>query len=128
MGVMILSVGLGGAIGAVSRFAVSHLLTSRWGLAGWIPTLGVNITGCLLIGLLAGWAALSGQLSDTARGALAVGFLGSLTTFSSFTLDAYGFWARAYITGLILYLGLSVLCSLGAFAAGFIIIRFCLAS
>lgn len=74
---------LGGAIGAMSRLAITTAQTrwTRW--PAWTGTLAANLLGCLLVGLAAGLA------SDTHWiHALAVtGFCGAMTTFSSFALD-----------------------------------------
>ena len=91
---MFLSVGAGGAIGAMTRYGIAVWMAERFGAASWTATLAVNIAGCFLMGIIAAYLAISAPLSETARGFLAVGFLGSLTTFSSFALDGYGFWLR----------------------------------
>ncbi len=120
---MFLSVGIGGAIGAILRFAIGLFVNERFGAAGWLATLSVNIAGCALMGMLAAYIAQSGQIPESARAFLAVGFLGSLTTFSSFTLDGYGFWLRGDIIGASLYVGTTVFFSLMAFAAGYLFLK-----
>jgi CrcB protein len=83
-----LAVGSFGFFGAVLRFAIS-----RWvGVASFpYGTLVVNILGSLLIGYLvmvfqssSGWGA---QIPDWAKTGITVGFLGALTTFSTFSLE-----------------------------------------
>jgi CrcB protein len=78
----ILIVGFGGGFGAICRFAIAWGCQRFLTLAAPIGTLIANVTGCFLIGLLIG----SGKAdqSDTARLLLGVGFLGGLTTFSTF--------------------------------------------
>ncbi len=51
-------------------------------------TLLVNLLGCLLVGLLAGWLEGRDVLREEVRLALVVGVLGGFTTFSSFALEA----------------------------------------
>lgn len=84
-----LAVGAGGALGAMARHGINHLIHQR-SLGSTFP-LGIfliNIAGSFAIGLIAGLAAGSRlQLSETARTFLIVGFLGGFTTFSSFSLD-----------------------------------------
>lgn len=84
----ILLVATGGAFGALVRFAISSGLSRfenhpfPWG------TLVANVVGCFLIGLLIG----SG-LADrhhAARLGFGVGFLGALTTFSTFGAETVG--------------------------------------
>ncbi|WP_294292316.1 fluoride efflux transporter CrcB [uncultured Sphingomonas sp.] len=77
----------GGAVGAGAR----HLF-GRWTLTAFGPdypygTLGVNLIGALLMGLLVGLLAGRGG-SEQARLLLGVGVLGGFTTFSAFSLDA----------------------------------------
>lgn len=73
-----------GALGAVSRAALSDWLnTSTYPLG----TLCVNLLGCLLLGIITGVGLHSTLLPEQWRIPLATGFLGSLTTFSTFTLE-----------------------------------------
>jgi CrcB protein len=82
-------VGAGGAIGAMARHGLNHLVHQRT-LSSTFP-LGiflVNVTGSIVIGLIAGLIA-SGRLhwTNPARTFVIVGVLGGFTTFSSFSLD-----------------------------------------
>ncbi len=76
-----------GAAGALSRYVVSGVV-QRWcggGEAFPAGTLLVNVAGCLLIGLLAG--SHTHAMSVEVRHGLSAGFLGGLTTFSTFGLE-----------------------------------------
>ncbi|MCB2155156.1 fluoride efflux transporter CrcB [bacterium] len=86
-----LLVALGGSAGAVARFATSawigNLSESRfpWG------TFAVNIAGCFFLGFVG--TMVAERLTDTPtiwRYAVAVGFLGSFTTFSTFKFETQG--------------------------------------
>ena len=125
---MFLSVGAGGAVGAMARYGVGVLLAERLGTAGWMATLAVNAAGCLLMGMLAAYMAGSAQISEPLRGFLAVGFLGGLTTFSTFILDGYGFWLRGDFAGAAAYIVASLLLSIAGFAIGFWLLRTALGS
>ncbi len=77
-------IGFAGGIGVLLRFVVSG-----WGqkLAPGIFPLGtviVNVTGCLLIGILGGVLTGTGLVRDEVRLAILVGLLGGFTTFSAF--------------------------------------------
>lgn len=75
-------------VGAVMRYLVGRGVFAATG-AAWFPygTLTVNIAGCLLIGLLAGFAEARQALSPETRAFLLVGLLGGFTTFSAFGLE-----------------------------------------
>ena len=79
----------GAVAGAPLRYFVgSRVQSLHWGFLPW-GTLAVNITGCLLIGLILGIAEQRDTLSREARLLLVTGFLGSYTTFSAFGWETY---------------------------------------
>jgi CrcB protein len=82
----IILVMLGGSLGALLRYAVSTVLLQKLGgLFAW-GTSAVNIIGCLLIGIAAGFT--ERLLMPRALWLLLVtGFLGGFTTFSTFSLE-----------------------------------------
>ena len=78
-------VGIGGAFGAIARhlvnqMAMTHLNSSLMG------TFIVNISGSFVLGILAGILSSYPNLPEGTRLFMAVGFLGSYTTFSTFSL------------------------------------------
>ena len=81
----LLLIGAFGALGAIGRALLSGWLNpDRLGAGMPWGTIAANLLGSLLIGLLIG---LSGRLPEPWRSALTTGFLGSLTTFSTFNLE-----------------------------------------
>jgi CrcB protein len=84
------AVAVGGALGSVARHAVNRAVFDRWPAALPAGTAFVNLTGCFVIGLLAGLAA-SERLTLRApwREFVFVGLLGGFTTFSTFGLDTF---------------------------------------
>ena len=115
---MFAAVGAGGALGAMTRYAVSQIAGGGiFGLAGPMATLMVNIGGSMIMGALAGGVAAGMVLPEAWRGFIAVGFLGALTTFSSFALDTGQLAARQGMPMAALYVGLSICLSLAAFFA-----------
>ncbi len=77
---------LGGALGALARWGVAEALPRTDGGWPW-ATLLVNLTGCLLMGLLLGALAARDPEPAWARPFLAVGVLGGFTTFSAFAVE-----------------------------------------
>lgn len=78
---------LGGSLGAASRYGVGLLTARLWGTSFPWGTLVVNMTGCFLIGVLFALADRFRFLTPDIRVLLITGYLGALTTFSSFTLE-----------------------------------------
>ena len=92
---------VGGGLGAGSRFFLSYILRdlSIFGFAA--STLIINILGCFLIGFLMGDDIFS---SKPLHLFLGFGFLGSFTTFSTFTKEAILFYDQIGVTESFLYL------------------------
>jgi CrcB protein len=80
-------VGLGGAVGAVARFAVSRWALARFGASFPVGTLLVNVSGSFVLGVLAGLVTRGAGVPYGARLLLGVGFCGAYTTFSAFAID-----------------------------------------
>lgn len=98
------AVALGAALGAWLRWVLAIVLN---GAFPWLPpgTLVANLAGGYLIGLAVAWLETTGGLSPEVRLFVVTGFLGSLTTFSTFSGEAvalllearYG-WAAAHVS------------------------------
>src|SRR5210317_2131015 len=82
-----ISIGLGGSLGAISLYCVSTATYSLLGNNFPYGTLMVNVTGSLVMGFLTVVLVQRFDVSDEIRLALIVGFLGSFTTFSTFSMD-----------------------------------------
>ncbi|MDE5968893.1 MAG: fluoride efflux transporter CrcB [Muribaculaceae bacterium] len=105
----ILTVALGGALGATCRFLAQAVmpLSSRWGL------IAVNLTGCLLIGIV--WRL---QPSRALSLLLVTGVLGGFTTFSSFGFDTLTLLREGRLAEALGYVAVSVLGGLALTAVG----------
>jgi CrcB protein len=78
---------LAGALGSGARYLISLWATQRFGAAFPYGTLIVNVVGCFLIAAILESALAASALSPTLRLALATGFVGGLTTYSSFAYE-----------------------------------------
>lgn len=83
-----LLIAIGAALGANARYLVSVSAGNRFGADFPYGTFIVNVTGSFILGFLLTLGTGRLQLSPEARLLLAVGFLGSFTTFSSYTVES----------------------------------------
>ncbi len=104
-------VGLGGAFGAMLRYAISLLLPVALGQFPW-ATWYANVIGCALAGVFLAASEKYALLQGDGRLLLLVGFLGGFTTFSSFGLESFNLWRHGYM-------GLALLYSLSSLLVGF---------
>ncbi len=111
---MWLYIAIGGAFGTVSRYGVT-LGAARLGATGFpYATLTVNVVGSFLIGLFVVWLGGRTEINSALRPLIQVGFLGALTTFSTFSLDALILLEQGRFTQAGLYIVASVLVCLAA--------------
>ena len=120
----ILLVGLGGVIGAVSRYLLGDWVARISG-DHWFPfgTLVINVTGCLAIGFLAGLADSRGLFSSEARVFMLIGIIGSFTTFSTFGYESIELMRGGLFFAAVLNIVLQVVIGLGAVWAGGVLAR-----
>lgn len=104
----ILSIFIGGAIGALLRYCVYNLFESTSFF--YIATFLVNMIGCFVIGFATYiFGRKANKLSVCMKNFLTIGLAGGLTTFSTFALDLYKFVSLGNISGLFIYMLVSVL-------------------
>ena len=120
---MILSIALGGALGAAGRHVVGHVVAERLGRAFPYGTLSVNILGSFLMGFLVVALASRFDASPELRGFLAVGVLGGFTTFSAYSLEIALLFERGAMQMSILYAFLSVILAVSALFGGMMVGR-----
>lgn len=106
-----------GGLGAAARFLLDTAVARRNRLSTPLGTVVVNVTACLLLGLLTGWG-LRHSGHDVLVAALGVGFLGGYSTFSTASVEgARLLLAERSIVALVHAVGMFVL-SLAAAALG----------
>lgn len=106
---LVSAVAAGGAIGTLLRFATGNYVNAHWPQHFYLATFAVNVVGCLIIGYCYGLFAMRPDVSLAVRSAIMVGFLGGLTTFSSFSLDTLRLLETEQAPLAFLYAGATVL-------------------
>ena len=118
--IVFLGAGIGGALRHGVNIAALRLLG-----AGTFPygTLGVNVVGSFLMGLIAEYFALKSGLPMQLRLFLTTGILGGFTTFSAFSLDAALLWEKGQAGAAFAYVTGSVVLALGALFLALMLVR-----
>jgi len=119
-----LTVGCGGFVGSVLRYALS-LLGQRYSVTFPHGTLWANLGGCLILGAVSALASKTEVLSPTTRLLLATGVCGGFTTMSTFTYETFKFLQDAeylYAAGyfFLTLVGCMAFFMLGLYAVSFI--------
>jgi CrcB protein len=114
---------IGGGVGAAIRHGMNIGAARSLGTAFPYGTLIINVTGSLVMGLIAGYFALKGDASQQWRLFLTTGILGGYTTFSAFSLDAALLYERGEVSAAAIYVIASVALSIAGLFAGFAIVR-----
>ena len=120
---MIFAIAAGGALGAVSRYYIYG--TSLRALGDGFPygTMMVNIIGSLAMGILIALFDSYWQPSPQVKMFLMTGFLGALTTFSNFSMDAVLMFEKGDVIQSSFYVAGSVFFSVFALFTGMLIVR-----
>ncbi len=111
---------LGSALGAPARYLLDTLIQSRhervlpWGT--WV----INVTGCFALGLLTG-IAQDHVMDARVMATVATGFLGSYTTFSTFTWETMRLVEDGVFVAALANIALSVAVGMAAAAAGLLL-------
>ncbi len=119
----VLLVGVAGAFGAMSRYAVGLLAERLLGTHFAFGTLLVNVVGCLALGFLLEVERGTDLISHPARLLLAVGFLGAFTTFSTFGYETLRYFQSGSGQLGLLNISANLILGLGAVWLGFMAAR-----
>jgi CrcB protein len=114
----ILAVAAGGALGAVARYLLAVRLYAQFGIDFPWGTLGVNVLGSLVLGVVLALVEERGAFTPETRTFITVGFLGGMTTFSTFVYESWQFARDGDPLRMIGYVSISLIVSLVAFSAG----------
>ena len=110
----ILLVGLGGCIGSIVRYKLGawilHHHSPDWRFP--LGTFTVNVLGCLVAGVLAGFVERQDMFSADTRILLFTGFLGGFTTFSAFGVETVFLLRRGELWVALCYILSSVACGI----------------
>ena len=117
-------VGMGGALGAISRMLISNYINRNFSLTFPIGILTINILGSFIIGLIMGGMYLKVNSGDVKfLPFLVTGFLGRFTTFSSFSLETLYLFQEGRLTQAISYVALTMIgCLIGVYI-GAVLVR-----
>jgi CrcB protein len=113
----------GGGLGATLRHGVNVVCPRLFGTAFPYHTFIINITGSIVMGLIAGYLAFKGEASQPWRLFLMTGILGGYTTFSAFSLDTALLYERGEIGSALFYVLGSVVFSILGLVAGLALMR-----
>ena len=118
-----LLVALGGALGAIARYAVGAWAAQRFGPRFPVGTFVINLSACFLIGLVIEYLNRHTGLSVAWRFLIPTGFIGAYSTFSTFEFEAWTEYTRgAYAVGA-LYVAASLVGGFASVALGVITAR-----
>ncbi|GIM44705.1 putative fluoride ion transporter CrcB 1 [Collibacillus ludicampi] len=95
-------VGIAGVLGALFRYDLGLLIHSWWSLSFPLETLLINYLGCIILGWFTPWAASHKNFPSWIRVGFGTGFIGSFTTFSTFSAETLaliqkGLWGIAIL-------------------------------
>ena len=118
---ILFAVGTGGFFGAVSRFVLSGWVQKLTGASFPYGTLAVNVLGSFMIGFLVLYFEQS--VSPQQKALVITGFLGALTTFSTFSLETVLMLQESLYLKALSNISLNVLFCISATVLGMIVFR-----
>lgn len=119
----LVAVAAGGALGALTRYLLAVRVYGWLGIAFPWGTMGVNILGSLLLGVVIALIEERGLFSPEERAFLTIGFLGGMTTFSTFVYEGWEFTRDGELLRAGAYSALSLVGAFTAFVLGHALVR-----
>ncbi len=119
---IILAIGIGSFLGGILRYIIFQIIRSKSNSDFPWETLGVNLIGCFLIGLVFGLSVKT-NMPEAWKLFLATGLIGGFTTFSAFSIETVNLIKNDQLLYASTYIGSSVLFGLAATIAGIYLIR-----
>jgi CrcB protein len=120
---IVAAIAIGGALGAVTRYFVALRLADFLGIGIPYGTLTVNIAGSLLLGIIVALVEERGAFGPETRSFITIGFLGGMTTFSTFVYEGWEFTREGDVMKAGLYAAGSIVCAFAAFTVGHALVR-----
>jgi fluoride exporter len=114
---------VGGGLGATVRHAVNMMCARAFGTHFPFGTFLINVSGSIVMGLIAGYLAFRGSAAQPWRLFVMTGVLGGYTTFSAFSLDAALLYERGELGLSALYVLGSVVLSIAGLFGGLALVR-----
>ncbi len=105
-------VGLAGAFGALLRYEIGVGVHNFYGGTFPFETLAVNLIGSFMLGWLTHYLFRTGRLSPMVVTAIGTGFIGSFTTFSTFSVETIVMIETGNLSGALAYVTLSIVLGL----------------
>jgi CrcB protein len=114
---------VGGGLGATVRHAVNMICARAFGTHFPFGTFLINVSGSVVMGLIAGYLAFRGSAAQPWRLFVMTGVLGGYTTFSAFSLDTALLYERGQIGLAALYAAGSVVLAVAGLFGGLALVR-----
>lgn len=121
-GSVLAAIAIGGAVGALARQFVQVAMPTSSGSFPW-ATFAINVSGCLLIGMLMALLRVLPAHHRLLRPFLGVGVLGGFTTFSTYAVQSYELAGSGHHVVALAYVGSTVLAALMSVMAGVFLVR-----
>lgn len=118
------AIGIGGALGAMSRYSLGRALPRNILTHFPLQIFLVNALGCFLMGIIIEYMALKWSPSFAVKSFITTGFLGGFTTFSAFTLEFALLIDKDLPYQAIIYAVSSVMVNILCFFVGIRLVRF----